>query len=78
MSITLQILGALAVVVLFATVLLRPDGILLPILAIGFVIAGIAVSWHDVEQYRVKKAVARQLTTAFVPAPPRKYPRSGS
>ncbi len=78
MSITLQILGAIAVVVLFATVLLRPDGVLLPILAIGFVTAAIVTCWHDVEQYRMKKAAAHQVTTAFVPSPPREYPHSGS
>jgi len=74
----LQILGFAAILLLFATVLLRPDSLFLGVLAIGLVIAGIAVSWHDVAQYRMKKAAAHELTTAFVPTPPREYPRSGS
>ena len=78
MSITLQILGALAVVVLLATVLLRPDGIVLPILAIGFVIAAIVTSWRDVEQYRIQKTTTLPVTTVTAPSPPREYPRSGS
>jgi hypothetical protein len=80
MSVTLQILGAVAVIVLFATILIRPAGIFLAILAVGLVIAGIVVSWRDVEQYRAQKAAGQQpqQTTAAVPAPLPEYPRSGS
>jgi hypothetical protein len=79
MSATLQILGAVAVIVLFATILIRPAGIFLAFLAVGLVIAGIVVSWRDVEQYRAQKAAGQQpQTTAAAPAPLPEYPRSGS
>ncbi|HEV2186832.1 MAG TPA: hypothetical protein VGR70_06470 [Stellaceae bacterium] len=73
----LQILGFAAILLLFATVLLRPDSLFLAALAIGLVVAGVALSWHDVELYRSQKAAAHDLTV-FVPSAPREYPRSGS
>jgi hypothetical protein len=69
MSATLQILGAVALIVLFATILMRPGGVLLAVIAVGFVIASITVSWRDVAQFRAQKAVSQQ-STASVPAPP--------
>jgi hypothetical protein len=74
----LQLLGFVAVVALLVTILLRPGGVLLAVLAVGFVIAGIVVSWRDVAQHRAQKTVTQQQRTASVLARPAEYPRSGS
>ncbi|MBV8776319.1 MAG: hypothetical protein JO032_02500 [Alphaproteobacteria bacterium] len=48
----LQIIGILAVIAIFVIVFVRPAGVLFAILAAAVVIAAIAVSWRDVEDYR--------------------------
>lgn len=58
----LQIIGVLAVIVIFATVLIRPAGIFAVILAVGVVIAAVVVSWRDVDQYRAQQRAALATT----------------
>jgi hypothetical protein len=78
----LQFLGIVAVIALVATILIRPSGIVVVVLAVGVVIAGIVVSWHDVVQYREQQAAVREFnqrqTEAGVTVPPPNLPRSGS
>jgi hypothetical protein len=71
-----QILGVVAVIALFATIVIRPAGVLLAILAVGFVIAAIVVNWRDIQQYRLQKAATQPPAAAS--APPPEHPRSGS
>ena len=78
----LQVLGILAVIVMVTTLLMRPGSLVAVALAVVAVVAGIVVSWRDVEQYRQQRAVAatqQSETAAATPAPaPPSYPRSGS
>lgn len=76
-STLLQVLAILAVIVLLTTILIRPTSILLAILAVGFVIAGIVVSWRDVEQYHIRKAAAQLPAASSATAPKPEYSRSG-
>jgi predicted membrane protein len=82
MHVLLQVLGIIAVLAMVTTFLLRPGSMFAVALAVLAVVAGIVVSWRDVERYREQRAVAatqQSETAAATPelaAPP--YPRSGT
>lgn len=52
----IQMLGILAVVAVVVTLFVRPSSVVAVVLAVGAVIAGIIVSWNDVEQVRAQRA----------------------
>lgn len=72
----LQALGILAVIVVFATFLLRPAGVLPIVLAIGLVVAAVIVSARDVDRYWQQREQAARIALqnrqapADVPASP--------
>jgi predicted membrane protein len=75
-----QILGIVAVIVLVATLLARPAGILAMVLAVGVVVAAVIVTWTQVDTYRTQKAVGtpQPEAAAGVTVPPPGNPRSGT
>ena len=52
----LEILGVLAVVALVFTLFLRPGATVAIVLAAIVVVAGVVVSWNDIEQVRAQRA----------------------
>jgi hypothetical protein len=66
----LQVLGILVVVAIVATFLLRPSGVFPIVLAIGVVVAGIFVSWNDIEQIRAQRAAQTAFQQENPPANP--------
>jgi uncharacterized membrane protein len=68
----LQVLGILAVIAMVLALLFRPGGAAAIVLAVVAVVAGIAVSWRDVERSREQRALAaaeRSQIAATAPAP---------
>jgi len=77
-----QVAGILTVIILFATVLARPDGVLVMVLAVGVVVAAIVVTWEQVEAYRMQRAagvgVVPPQAMAGVTVPPPNAAHSGT
>ncbi|HVH78228.1 MAG TPA: hypothetical protein VM782_02460 [Stellaceae bacterium] len=80
----LETLGILLVVALVVTLFIRPGATVALLLAAGVIIAGIVVSWNDIERTRAQRAANAAFqqqnasTSAAVSVPPSTSQRSGS
>jgi predicted membrane protein len=77
-----QVVGIVVVILLVATLLARPAGILAMVLAVGVVVVAIVVTWNQVETYRTQKAAnaaaALPQASVGVTVPPPNPARSGT